>query len=199
MGRAEYIYDDDVPMNLSDYKNSNSNQRKASPLSIINTNNFKHSLLFFSSISIFLIRFAIISVIEFFSWIFVVALASVCLVSYFIFVLFIHLFTAGGTPLCYLGLEHVNKTQRRSRFNYLEKAIKIYNWIVSRRDEMWQQKFKHYVKPIEKWKILFRYALKKNNNNNKQTNNKSTFSEGLEYRKPKITTTSSTTTTTATK
>lgn len=36
-------------------------------------------------------------------------------------------FTAGGTPMCFLGLEHVNKTQRRSRFNYLEKAIKIYN------------------------------------------------------------------------
>lgn len=35
--------------------------------------------------------------------------------------------TAGGTPMCFLGLEHVNKTQRRSRFNYLEKAIKIYN------------------------------------------------------------------------
>lgn len=30
-------------------------------------------------------------------------------------------------PSYYLGLEHVNKTQRRSRFNYLEKAIKIYN------------------------------------------------------------------------
>lgn len=37
------------------------------------------------------------------------------------------LFSAGTAPLCYLGLEHVNKTQRRSRFNYLEKAIKIYN------------------------------------------------------------------------
>lgn len=36
-------------------------------------------------------------------------------------------FTAGGAPMCFLGLEHVNKTQRRSRFNYLEKAIKIYN------------------------------------------------------------------------
>lgn len=35
--------------------------------------------------------------------------------------------SAGTAPLCYLGLEHVNKTQRRSRFNYLEKAIKIYN------------------------------------------------------------------------
>lgn len=27
----------------------------------------------------------------------------------------------------FLGLEHVNKSQKRSRFNYLEKAIKIYN------------------------------------------------------------------------
>lgn len=35
-------------------------------------------------------------------------------------------FSAGNTP-CFLGLEHLNKTQRRSRFNYLEKAIKIYN------------------------------------------------------------------------
>lgn len=35
--------------------------------------------------------------------------------------------SAGTAPLCYLGLEHVNKTQRRSRFTYLEKAIKIYN------------------------------------------------------------------------
>lgn len=27
----------------------------------------------------------------------------------------------------WLGLEHVNKAPKRSRFNYLEKAIKIYN------------------------------------------------------------------------
>lgn len=27
----------------------------------------------------------------------------------------------------YVGLEHLNKSQKRSRFNYLEKAIKIYN------------------------------------------------------------------------
>lgn len=33
--------------------------------------------------------------------------------------------TGGARP--YLGLEHVNKSQKRSRFNYLEKAIKIYN------------------------------------------------------------------------
>lgn len=33
--------------------------------------------------------------------------------------------TGGARP--FLGLEHVNKSQKRSRFNYLEKAIKIYN------------------------------------------------------------------------
>lgn len=27
----------------------------------------------------------------------------------------------------YIGLEHFNKTQKKTRFNYLEKAIKIYN------------------------------------------------------------------------
>jgi ubiquitin carboxyl-terminal hydrolase 7 len=27
----------------------------------------------------------------------------------------------------FLGLEHINKSQKRSRFNYFEKAIKIYN------------------------------------------------------------------------
>lgn len=35
--------------------------------------------------------------------------------------------TGGTVARTYLGLEHVNKTQKRSRFNYLEKAIKIYN------------------------------------------------------------------------
>lgn len=32
-----------------------------------------------------------------------------------------------GSPRPWLGLDHVNKTPKRSRFNYLEKAIKIYN------------------------------------------------------------------------
>lgn len=32
-----------------------------------------------------------------------------------------------SSPKPWLGLEHVNKTPKRSRFNYLEKAIKIYN------------------------------------------------------------------------
>ncbi|KAK5641318.1 hypothetical protein RI129_009865 [Pyrocoelia pectoralis] len=32
-----------------------------------------------------------------------------------------------GSPRPWLGLEHVNKAPKRSRFNYLEKAIKIYN------------------------------------------------------------------------
>ena len=29
--------------------------------------------------------------------------------------------------MSWLGLEHLNKTPKRSRYNYLEKAIKIYN------------------------------------------------------------------------
>jgi len=33
----------------------------------------------------------------------------------------------GPTPLPYLGLDHINKSQKRSRYTYLEKAIKIYN------------------------------------------------------------------------
>lgn len=33
--------------------------------------------------------------------------------------------TAAARP--YLGLEHINKSQQRSRYNYFEKAIKIYN------------------------------------------------------------------------
>lgn len=28
----------------------------------------------------------------------------------------------------WLGLDHVNKTPKRTRYNYLEKAIKIHNW-----------------------------------------------------------------------
>ncbi|KDR24281.1 ubiquitin carboxyl-terminal hydrolase 7 [Zootermopsis nevadensis] len=32
-----------------------------------------------------------------------------------------------STPKPWLGLDHINKTPKRSRFNYLEKAIKIYN------------------------------------------------------------------------
>lgn len=35
--------------------------------------------------------------------------------------------TQGGSPLPFFGLEHVNKSQKRTRYNYLEKAIKIYN------------------------------------------------------------------------
>ncbi|XP_055383961.1 ubiquitin carboxyl-terminal hydrolase 7 [Condylostylus longicornis] len=33
----------------------------------------------------------------------------------------------GPTTLPYLGLDHINKSQKRSRYTYLEKAIKIYN------------------------------------------------------------------------
>lgn len=36
-------------------------------------------------------------------------------------------FVAAGSPKPWIGLEHVNKAPKRSRFNYLEKAIKIYN------------------------------------------------------------------------
>lgn len=36
--------------------------------------------------------------------------------------------SGGTTSKPWLGLEHVNKAPKRSRFNYLEKAIKIYNW-----------------------------------------------------------------------
>ena len=28
----------------------------------------------------------------------------------------------------YIGLQHVNKNSKRARYNYMEKAIKIYNW-----------------------------------------------------------------------
>lgn len=82
MGRAEYINEDDVVINLSDFKNSSNNQRM-------------YSLLHFLSL---------------------VELNNQKLTQF-----------VGGAPMCFLGLEHVNKTQRRSRFNYLEKAIKIYN------------------------------------------------------------------------
>ncbi|KAL6420086.1 hypothetical protein ACFW04_012146 [Cataglyphis niger] len=38
------------------------------------------------------------------------------------------LLNAGTSPhRPWLGLEHVNKAPKRSRINYLEKAIKIYN------------------------------------------------------------------------
>jgi len=32
-----------------------------------------------------------------------------------------------GRP--WIGLEHTNKANKRSRYNYMEKAIKIYNWL----------------------------------------------------------------------
>lgn len=35
--------------------------------------------------------------------------------------------TQGGSPLPFFGLEHANRSQKRTRYNYLEKAIKIYN------------------------------------------------------------------------
>ncbi|CAG9767409.1 unnamed protein product [Ceutorhynchus assimilis] len=35
--------------------------------------------------------------------------------------------TQVGSPRPWLGLDHVNKAPKRTRFNYLEKAIKIYN------------------------------------------------------------------------
>lgn len=38
-----------------------------------------------------------------------------------------HFSQSGSTSKPWLGLEHVNKAPKRSRFNYLEKAIKIYN------------------------------------------------------------------------
>lgn len=98
MGRAEYINDDDIVINLADFKNSSNNQRKI--IKFFSFAPFDSNLynFFFLSItySIFFPRHTIFD-------------------------------TAGGTPMCFLGLEHVNKTQRRSRFNYLEKAIKIYN------------------------------------------------------------------------
>lgn len=34
-----------------------------------------------------------------------------------------------GSPKPWLGLDHVNKAPKRNRFNCLEKAIKIYNWL----------------------------------------------------------------------
>lgn len=33
----------------------------------------------------------------------------------------------GNSPKPYIGLEHVNKNSKRPRYNYMEKAIKIYN------------------------------------------------------------------------
>jgi len=38
-----------------------------------------------------------------------------------------HYGQGGAQSKPWLGLEHVNKAPKRSRFNYLEKAIKIYN------------------------------------------------------------------------
>ena len=38
----------------------------------------------------------------------------------------------------YIGLQHVNKNSKRARYNYMEKAIKIYNW----RDNYWSVLFR---------------------------------------------------------
>jgi len=35
--------------------------------------------------------------------------------------------TSGNNTKPYIGLEHVNKNSKRARYNYMEKAIKIYN------------------------------------------------------------------------
>jgi ubiquitin carboxyl-terminal hydrolase 7 len=35
--------------------------------------------------------------------------------------------TGGNSMKPYIGLEHVNKNSKRARYNYMEKAIKIYN------------------------------------------------------------------------
>ncbi len=35
--------------------------------------------------------------------------------------------TGGSSPKPYIGLEHINKNSKRPRYNYMEKAIKIYN------------------------------------------------------------------------
>lgn len=43
------------------------------------------------------------------------------------FLLLMIIFVVAGSPKPWIGLEHVNKAPKRSRFNYLEKAIKIYN------------------------------------------------------------------------
>lgn len=114
------------------------------PLCLSTTNNSKRSIFFahlfpYFSFSLCLYHFCCWTFFVIFYCFFTLVSVVWFHILFFIF-LFKHLFTAGGTPLCYLGLEHVNKTQRRSRFNYLEKAIKIYNWIVSRRDEMCQNK-----------------------------------------------------------
>ena len=35
--------------------------------------------------------------------------------------------TGGNNQKPYIGLEHINKNSKRPRYNYMEKAIKIYN------------------------------------------------------------------------
>lgn len=132
MGRAEYIYDDDVPINLTDFKNSNCNQRKDHLLYTLfcfvcmpPEMNFLHMNRFSSEcsspLSSSFFHFVAMCSFRFWFWFSII----ISLARLFI----LHFATAGGIPLCFLGLEHVNKTQRRSRFNYLEKAIKIYNWM----------------------------------------------------------------------
>lgn len=125
MGRIEYVYDDDVPINLSDFKNSNSNQRKHLLASITLSLSFSLSL-FTPAKLCHLIHLSKIWLTSFPHSVYFFLLVFFFPFFFIIFNLY-NLSIAGGTPLCFLGLEHVNKTQRRSRFNYLEKAIKIYN------------------------------------------------------------------------
>lgn len=40
----------------------------------------------------------------------------------------LHISGANMQARPWLGLDHVNKTPKRTRYNYLEKAIKIHNW-----------------------------------------------------------------------
>jgi ubiquitin carboxyl-terminal hydrolase 7 len=40
---------------------------------------------------------------------------------------FLHQGQSGNNAKPYIGLEHVNKHSKRARYNYMEKAIKIYN------------------------------------------------------------------------
>lgn len=48
-------------------------------------------------------------------------------IQFLIKIIYLIHFLAAGSPKPWLGLEHVNKAPKRARFNYLEKAIKIYN------------------------------------------------------------------------
>lgn len=81
MGRIEFITEDYVNVNLSDFKNISPQNRKYIILSAnASLNNLLYNFNFPDNMAI---------------------------------------------P--YLGLEHLNKSHKRSRFNYLEKAIKIYN------------------------------------------------------------------------